>query len=189
MAETNKPDPKPDSKSGPELRQELDQLVEGAAGLFESLKEIFLKSKDEVVRASRLGKTRIDLFQLEKDREHFVMRLGEEAFELVKAGKLSDPALQKPYEKIVALDTKRAEYEAEVTRIADEQLAAAAATEAAVAEATAKTQGIVDAMRPAEIASPEPRLPEPEPHAAPEPTATGADGEKLKKAKKPKKDL
>ena len=59
-------------------------FIEGAAGLFGNLKEIFLKSKDEVARGAQLGKVRIDVFQLRKDREHFMQRLGEEAYELLQ---------------------------------------------------------------------------------------------------------
>ena len=108
-------------EQGPSFQKEVEGIMEGAAGLFGTLREIFDKSRDEIARASRLGKTRIDLFQLEKDREHFLQRLGEECFELMKAGIIEHEDLVGPFEKLTVLDERKAEYEAEVERIAAEQ--------------------------------------------------------------------
>jgi len=123
-----------DETSGSDGKQdfskEVDALVEGAAGLFSNLKEIFEKSRDEIARASRLGKTRLDLLQLTKDREHFLQQLGEEALRLIEAGEITDEAALALAEKIAALDAKKAEYEAEVAKVAEEQAAAEAANDA-----------------------------------------------------------
>ncbi len=89
-----------------DFQAELEAIVEGAAGLFGSLKDVFAKSRDEVVRSAQLGKVRIDAFQLQRDREHLLQRLGEEAFVLIAGGDLSHPALEKAFQKIQALDAE-----------------------------------------------------------------------------------
>mgnify|MGYP000332852193 CR=1 FL=1 len=164
-----------------DFQKEVEGIMEGAAGLFGTLREIFDKSRDEIARASRLGKTRIDLFQLEKDREHFLQRLGEECYELIKAGTIEHEDLAGHYEKLQLLDERKAEYEAEVERIAAEQAAAEAAKEAAnePTEASDETEASDDADAPAEVAEAVAAEPEPEPKKK----------AKKKSTRKPKKDL
>ena len=111
---------------GKDFKAEMESLVEGAQGLFGTLKEIFDKSRDEIARASRLGKTRIDLFQLDKDREHVMQELGQVTFRLMKAGTLAHDDLRESYEKLQTLAARRAEFEAEIERVAEEQAAAEA---------------------------------------------------------------
>lgn len=124
MSETEQSDETP-----PEFGAEVESLVEGVAGLFDSLKDIFVKSKEEVVRGAQLGKVRIDVFQLRKDREHFLQRLGEEAYDLLVSGELEHEALAKVYGRIQDVDQQIVEYEEEIARIAAEQAAATAAAE------------------------------------------------------------
>jgi len=168
-----------------DFQKEVEGIMEGAAGLFGTLREIFDKSRDEIARASRLGKTRIDLFQLEKDREHFLQRLGEECYELIKAGTIEHEDLAGHYEKLQLLDERKAEYEAEVERIAAEQAAAEAAKEAANEpteasdDAEAPAEAPEDSEAPAEVAE----------AAAPEPEAAPKKKAKKKATRKPKKDL
>ncbi|MBJ93862.1 MAG: hypothetical protein CMP23_05220 [Rickettsiales bacterium] len=128
-------EPRETTGDTPDLQAEMDAFIEGAAGLFGNLKEIFLKSKDEVARGAQLGKVRIDVFQLRKDREHFLQRLGEEAYELLRAGQLSHPDLEKPFAKVIDLDERIVAVEAEVERLAAEQLEAREAVKAAANDA------------------------------------------------------
>jgi len=182
----------PGDETGTDFQKEVEGIMEGAAGLFGTLREIFDKSRDEIARASRLGKTRIDLFQLEKDREHFLQRLGEECFELMKDGTIAHEDLNGPYEKLTVLDERKAEYEAEVERIATEQ--AEAQEQKAANEAADVVDGeLVDAEAKAEEpeaaepeAEPEPVEAEAETVPAPEPPKKKAP---KRKPKKPKKDL
>ena len=109
----------------PAFQQEMDALIEGATGLFDNLKEVFLKSREEVFRASQLGRARIDVFQLRKDRERFLQRLGEEAYDLLVTGALVDVALEKAAMKIREIDGQIAEHEDQIARMADEQSRAA----------------------------------------------------------------
>ncbi len=177
-------------EKGTDFQKEVEGIMEGAAGLFGTLREIFDKSRDEIARASRLGKTRIDLFQLEKDREHFLQRLGEECFELMKGGTIAHEDLNGPYEKLTVLDERKAEYEAEVERIATEQ--AAAQEQKAANEASDVVDGeLVDAEAADEAPEPEASEPAPvEAEAEVEPAPTPAKKKAPKrKPKKPKKDL
>ncbi len=123
---------------GNDFKKEVDALVEGATGLFSNLREIFEKSRDEITRASRLGKTRLDLLQLEKDREHFLQRLGEITLGLMKNGIVAHDSLTEIAEKIEALDARKAEYEEEVARVAEEQ-AEAQANKTVTADAANET--------------------------------------------------
>jgi hypothetical protein len=179
MTDESEPTDETETRSkSPEIdfNAEMESLVDGAAGLFESLRDIFLKSKQEVVRGAKLGKVRIDVFQLRKDREHFLQRLGEEALELLLSGEITHPDLEKPLAKLKDLDGKIAEHEAEMARIAEEVVGSADTPEAG-------ETGDEDAVEATEDA--------PE-SAAEEPVAEAAEEEKPakkpKKAKKAKKD-
>jgi hypothetical protein len=172
-----------DKNPGPDFKADMDALVEGAAGLFTNLREIFEKSRDEIARASRLGKTRLDLLQLDKDREHFLGKLGEITLGLMKDGTIAHESLNDLADKIAALDARKAEYDAEIARVAEEQ--AAAGTDGAgapVAEAANDDGAEADAGGSVEAAHSdvEPAAKEP---AAKKPAA------KKPPAKKPKKDL
>ena len=172
-----------DSKG--DFQKEVEGIMEGAAGLFGTLREIFDKSRDEISRASRLGKTRIDLFQLEKDREHFLQRLGEECYELIQAGTIAHDDLNGPYEKLQVLDERKAEYEAEVERIAAEQ----AASEAAKAEAANDPVQELAANEPDVAATDAAEVAAPEAEATPEPEPAKKKPARKPAKKKPKKDL
>ncbi len=115
----------------PDFQAEVESFVEGVAGLFDSLKDIFVKSKEEVVRGAALGKVRIDVYQLRKDREHFLQRLGEEAYDLLVAGEIAHPSLDKAFGRIQGVDRQIVEHEEEIARIAAEQAAASERADAA----------------------------------------------------------
>ena len=106
-----------DKNSPPEFQKEVDAFVEGAAGLLGGLRDIFLKSKDEVVKGASLGKTRIELFQLRKDREALMQRLGEQAHALMVDGGLKHPDLSNAFGKIRDVDQRIEDFEAEAAEI------------------------------------------------------------------------
>ncbi|MCO4773156.1 MAG: hypothetical protein KDA24_24185 [Deltaproteobacteria bacterium] len=186
--------------SGQDFKKEVDALVEGAAGLFSNLREIFEKSRDEITRASRLGKTRLDLLQLDKDREHFLQRLGELTLGLMKDGTVAHESLDELAGKIEAIDARRAEYEAEVAAVAEEQAAAnaekAAASESANEAADAEIEATVEAAN-ADVEAPAAEKPAAKKAAAKKPAAKKAAAKKpaakkkaaTKKKPAPKKDL
>lgn len=172
----------PEDGESREFAAEMESFVEGVAGLFDNLKEIFVKSKEEVVRGAQLGKVRIDVFQLRKDREHFMQRLGEECYDLLVAGTIEHEDLIRPFEKIRALDARIVEYEEEIAQLAAEQAAAGFANDGE--QPAAPTDEVPTDEVPVEAAAPEP---EPEPAVEPEPRpAKKKAGGSKGKASKPK---
>lgn len=86
------------------------------------------KAKDEVVRSSRIGKIRLDIARLKKQRKDLLSEFGEKAYELLRDGKLSAGALE---ELKVAVDEKNAliaAKEAEIEAISAEEAAEEEAT-------------------------------------------------------------
>ena len=174
----------------PDFQAEVESFVEGVAGLFDSLKDIFVKSKEEVVRGAQLGKVRIDVYQLRKDREHFLQRLGEEAYDLLVAGELEHEGLSKAFGRIRDVDAKIVEHEEEIARIAEEQAAsdavAAAASEAANDGGQAP-QGPSVAEEASDADEPAAEAPGADEPAADEPAAE-EDAPATKKPRRKKKD-
>ncbi len=60
----------------------------------------------EIGRAARRSRLRLEVRQLDKDREHFWMRLGKTAYHLVAAGELDHPALRKAIARIDEIDAR-----------------------------------------------------------------------------------
>ena len=58
------------------------------------------RTRREFSRAASAGKNRLELRQLERDQEHFWVRLGKEAYHLVEAGEIEHPALRKAMGRI-----------------------------------------------------------------------------------------
>jgi hypothetical protein len=162
----------------PDFQAEVESFVEGVAGLFDSLKDIFVKSKEEVVRGAALGKVRIDVYQLRKDREHFMQRLGEEAYDLLVAGDIAHDGLARVFEKIQGVDQQIVEYEEEIARIAEEQAAAAAA--AAASDEAANDSGDAPATAEADAPASE-EAPEDEPPDEPDDKPAKKKGKGKKK--------
>jgi hypothetical protein len=163
-----------DKGPGAEFQEEIDAFLEGASGLFESLKDIFAKSKEEIVRGARQGKVRIDVYQLRKDREHFLQRLGEQVYALMVDGALSHDDLQATFVKVQALDEQIATSEEEIERLEAESEAARA--EAGLGEAANEAAEAEVVEEPAAAAE--------EPAAAEAPAPKKATKKKASKAKK-----
>lgn len=81
------------------------------------------KAKDEVVRSSRIGKIRLDIARVKKQRKDLLSEFGEKAYELIRDGKLTSEAME---ELKVAVDEKNAliaAKEAEIEAITAEEAA------------------------------------------------------------------
>ena len=120
MSDPSKPEEPmdPEDKAASALQDEIGAFVEGAAGLFDSLKDIFLRSREEVVRGARLGKVRLEVYQQRKDREQKLQRLGALAYELLVSDAISHPDLVDVFEELAELDEKIAVGEAEISELA-----------------------------------------------------------------------
>ena len=63
------------------------------------------KSRDGVLKGARLGRLRLDLLQLKRDKDLMYQRLGREAFYLLQEDRLPHLVeLEKPYRKILELE-------------------------------------------------------------------------------------
>lgn len=122
-------------KSEFHLDREVDALMQGAADLMGGLKDIFDRGRAEVVKAAHVGKARMDVFQLRKDRDAAVAALGAAAFELAQQGLLDHPALAEAVAAVRDLDARIGDAEREVAR--QEQEAASEAADEDGAESDA----------------------------------------------------
>lgn len=118
------------------LQEEVDAFVEGAAGLFDSLRDVFSKSREDILRGARMGKARIDVYQLRKDRELLLQQLGEETWALLASGALAHGGLAETAAKISSVDSQIDAFEAELGDLGAESPAEAPANEAPASKAT-----------------------------------------------------
>ncbi|MCB9669344.1 MAG: hypothetical protein H6736_01105 [Alphaproteobacteria bacterium] len=70
------------------------------------VRRIVRRGRVEVERAAESSRRRLELRQLRKDRDHFWMRLGKTAQQLVLAGEIDHPALRKAMERIEAIEAE-----------------------------------------------------------------------------------
>lgn len=95
-----------------------DDLSKGLEGFLGRAAEVISRGRDEILRASRIGKARlVDLTQLRRERARLVLRLGEEAYREMQAGALHRDELEKTYARIVEIDERIAAKEAEIEKI------------------------------------------------------------------------
>ena len=89
------------------LKEELGAMREDAADLLDNLRDLFARSRDEVVRSARVGRLRVEVYQYRKDREQLLLRLGEQVFQLIEDGSLkghqSDDLLKQIHELDVTI--------------------------------------------------------------------------------------
>jgi hypothetical protein len=64
------------------------------------------RGRDELDRAARTGRERLELRQLRRDLDHFWVRLGKTSYHLVHAGELDHPALRKAMARIDDLEAR-----------------------------------------------------------------------------------
>ncbi|MDA2915654.1 hypothetical protein MYX64_02245 [Nitrospinae bacterium AH_259_B05_G02_I21] len=96
-------------------------LVEDRRDFWDTAATYLKKAKDEVVRSSRVGKLRLDIARIRKQRKDLYAELGEKTYELLSAESLTSKALE---EKKVSVDEKNAliaAKEAEIEAIAAEE--------------------------------------------------------------------
>lgn len=71
-----------------------------------ALKRLVDRSRTGLRQAADTGRRRLELRQLDRDLEHFWMRLGKTTYHLVEAGELDHPALRKAMERIDELEAR-----------------------------------------------------------------------------------
>ncbi|MCK6531153.1 hypothetical protein L6R50_27520 [Myxococcota bacterium] len=147
--------------------------MDSAQGLFDSLKAIFEKSKEEVVRGARVSRVRLDVYQLRREREHALRRLGEEAYELIQQGQI--PGLMTDaYAAVVGADERIAACEAELATLADAQVVAAPVDAVRTPDPKPATSAPAEPAVAAASPVPPPGSPEP---AGPPPRRSRSAGE------------
>ena len=92
-----------------------DQFREMTQNIFDSLRDLVRKSADEVVAGAKVTRSRLDIFQLRRDRDHFLMRLGQSAYTLLAEGGVSHPDLEQAYQRVRTIEEKIVEYERDIT--------------------------------------------------------------------------
>ncbi|MCO4744450.1 MAG: hypothetical protein KC912_06670 [Proteobacteria bacterium] len=90
-----------------ESKNALTPVGEVLAG---ALSRLLVRGRGSVGRAAEAGRIRLELRQIQKDRDAFWIRLGKTAYHLVGDGEIEDhPALRKAIERIDALEQQVAE--------------------------------------------------------------------------------
>lgn len=92
-----------DESRAAELAPILGELVSGA------LRRLIEGGRTGLRTAAASGRRRLEQRQLERDLEHFWMRLGKTTYHLVEAGEIEHPALRKAMERIDELEARIAE--------------------------------------------------------------------------------
>jgi len=64
------------------------------------------RGRREIGRAARRSRLRLELRQIQRDRDHFWARLGRTAYHLVQAGEIDHPALRRAIARIDELDAR-----------------------------------------------------------------------------------
>lgn len=70
------------------------------------VRRLVRRGRVEVERAAVTGRRRLELRQLRRDRDHFYVRLGKTAQQLVLAGEIDHPALTKAMGRIEAIEAE-----------------------------------------------------------------------------------
>ncbi len=102
-----------DEPSPNELTPILGDLVAGA------LRRLVTGGRAQLRSAAQSGRRRLEQRQLDRDLEHFWMRLGKTTYHLVNAGELDHPALRKAMARIDELEDRIADARASATNGVD----------------------------------------------------------------------
>lgn len=82
------------------------------------LSRVLNRGRNGVGRAADAGRSRLELRQLQKDRDAFWVRLGKTAYHLVGDGEIEDhPALRKAIDRIEALERQIASLQSGVDEV------------------------------------------------------------------------
>lgn len=85
---------------GTDLQPVLGELLSKA------VRRLLYRSRDGLSQAARTGRERLELRQLQRDLDHFHVRLGKTAYHLVNAGEIDHPALRRAMERIDELEQR-----------------------------------------------------------------------------------
>ncbi len=97
---------------------DTDDIGRGLEGLLGRAADVLSKGREELMRQSRIGKVKLfDLTQIRRERARLVLRLGEEAYRAMQAGRIAKDDLDRTYRKIVEMDERIAAKEAEIEKI------------------------------------------------------------------------
>lgn len=100
-------------------------LAEDRRDFWDTAATYLKKAKDEVVRSSRVGKLRLDIARIKKQRKDLYTELGDKAYELLSTQSLAAEGLEKLKvaldEKNALIAAKAAEIEATATEEAEEE--------------------------------------------------------------------
>ncbi|MEE8209632.1 MAG: hypothetical protein V3R38_02660 [bacterium] len=96
-------------------------LVEDRRDLWDTAATYLKKAKDEVVRSSRVGKLRLDIARIRKQRKDLYAELGEKTYELLSSESLASKALDETKASVDERNALIAAKEAEIEAIAAEE--------------------------------------------------------------------
>jgi hypothetical protein len=74
--------------------------------LGEVVRRVVDGGRARIERAARSGRQRLEIRQLERDRDRFWIRLGKTAYRLAEGGEIDHPALRKAMGRIDTLDER-----------------------------------------------------------------------------------
>jgi hypothetical protein len=77
-----------------------------ADALTRVMRRLLRRGRAELGRAARTGRSQLERRQLQKDLDHFWVRLGKTAFRLVEAGEIDHPSLRQAMERIEELEAQ-----------------------------------------------------------------------------------
>jgi len=77
-----------------------------AESLAHLLSRLLFRGRRGLSQAAERSRTRLELRQLQKDRDHFWVRLGKTTYHLVQAGEIDHPALRKAIARIDEIDAR-----------------------------------------------------------------------------------
>lgn len=136
-----------------------DGPSDGLNSIVSSLKDIFTRSREEIVRGAKVGRVRLDLLQLRKDRQEWMERLGAAAFSLHGRGELRHPDLDDAVRTIKEIDRRVQQFERDVARMMfDEGGHAATTSEPGVVVPPVAEGPFVDAAGPVRVPEPVPPI-------------------------------
>ena len=87
-------------------RGDSGELAPLAEAFGELVKRLVGRSRIELSRAAERGRQRLELRQLQRDRDAFWIRLGKTSYRLVEAGEIDHPGLRKAMERIDQLEAR-----------------------------------------------------------------------------------
>ncbi len=96
-------------------------LVEDRRDFWDTAATYLKKAKDEVVRSSRVGKLRLDIARIRKQRKDLYAELGEKTYELLSSESLASKALDETKASVDERNALIAAKEAEIEAIAAEE--------------------------------------------------------------------